>query len=86
MYTLDIERNIMNKIIIDRLGRIVIPVSMRRSLDLKEGSQLDISLDNDRIVISRSSALCRICYTKITVPNEFCICEKCMCEIKKSGI
>ena len=76
----------MNKIVIDKLGRIVIPVSMRRSLDLKEGSELDISLDNDKIVLCRSSSLCKICYTKLMIPNEFCICEKCICKIKKNDI
>jgi len=76
----------MKKVAIDKLGRMVIPVSIRRSLDLQEGSELDVSLDNDRIILCRSSSLCKICYTKITIANEFCVCERCIRKIKNSDI
>lgn len=76
----------MKKVAIDKLGRMVIPVSIRRSLGLQEGSELDVSLDNDRIILCRSSSLCKICYTKITITNEFCVCERCIRKIKKSDI
>ncbi|HEU4866850.1 MAG TPA: AbrB/MazE/SpoVT family DNA-binding domain-containing protein, partial [Actinomycetota bacterium] len=37
---------------LDVLGRIVIPAEIRKSLDLKEGGVLDISLEEDRIILT----------------------------------
>jgi len=38
---------------IDELGRIVIPIDIRKRLSIKDNDTLEIGLDNDRIVISR---------------------------------
>ena len=36
---------------IDELGRVVIPKEMRRSLKLKPGDSIDISVVNDKITL-----------------------------------
>lgn len=46
---------------LDVLGRIVIPAEIRRSLDLKEGGVLDISLEEDRIVLTPRQDSCVFC-------------------------
>ena len=38
---------------IDKLGRIVIPVEMRRTMDLPVGSKAEIWVDGDTIMIRR---------------------------------
>lgn len=38
---------------IDDLGRIVIPKEIRRSLAIKEGDPLEISLENNKICLER---------------------------------
>lgn len=39
---------------IDDLGRITIPMEMRRNLGINDGDMLDISSDGDGIVLSKS--------------------------------
>lgn len=43
---------------LDVLGRIVIPAEIRKSLDLKEGGVLDISLEEDRIILTPRQDSC----------------------------
>ena len=40
--------------IIDNLGRVVIPIGMRKQLDLEEGSKVNIELKDDSIIIKNS--------------------------------
>ena len=46
---------------IDDLGRVVIPVEMRRVLDMGEREALSISLENNAIVLRRAHAGCVFC-------------------------
>lgn len=41
---------------IDDLGRIVIPAETRRLFNIREGDQLAISVDGDRIVLNKLEA------------------------------
>lgn len=38
---------------VDSLGRIVLPMELRKSMRLREGTQLELSLDNDKIVLTK---------------------------------
>lgn len=40
---------------IDDLGRIVIPKEIRKSLGLKEGTPMEVFIDNDGVVFKRYS-------------------------------
>ena len=40
--------------IIDNLGRVVIPIGIRKQLDLEEGSKVNIELKDDSIIIKNS--------------------------------
>lgn len=42
---------------IDSLGRIVVPKEIRKNLGIKEGDNLEIFLEEDKIVLSKSSSL-----------------------------
>ncbi len=46
---------------IDELGRVVIPVEMRRALDIGEKEELAISVENSAIVLRRARAGCVFC-------------------------
>lgn len=46
---------------LDVLGRIVIPAEIRKSLDLKEGAVLEISLEEERIILSPRQDSCVFC-------------------------
>jgi AbrB family transcriptional regulator, transcriptional pleiotropic regulator of transition state genes len=46
---------------VDELGRIVLPVEMRRALGLAAGDEVDISLDDKAIVMRKVEARCTFC-------------------------
>ena len=48
---------------IDHLGRIVIPVELRRVLGIAEGDYVGFSADGDRIVIEKMEERCTFCGT-----------------------
>ncbi|MFZ3578508.1 AbrB/MazE/SpoVT family DNA-binding domain-containing protein [Virgibacillus sp. DJP39] len=38
---------------VDELGRIVIPIELRRTLDIHEKDSLEIYVDNDKIILNK---------------------------------
>ena len=46
---------------VDELGRIVLPVEIRRALGLATGDELDISLDEGTVVMRKVEARCTFC-------------------------
>lgn len=46
---------------LDELGRVVIPVEMRRQLNISEKDALEISLEDEAIVIRRHHLECIFC-------------------------
>ncbi|MFO7300292.1 MAG: AbrB/MazE/SpoVT family DNA-binding domain-containing protein [Actinomycetes bacterium] len=46
---------------IDDLGRIVIPAETRRMFNIREGDHLYISVDGNRIVLTKMTDTCTFC-------------------------
>jgi transcriptional pleiotropic regulator of transition state genes len=46
---------------IDELGRVVVPSELRRIIRLREGDELEISLDGDRIILQKRQDVCLFC-------------------------
>jgi len=46
---------------IDRLGRIVVPIEFRRALGIADHDLVEISLDANRIVLTRVERTCVFC-------------------------
>ena len=46
---------------VDELGRIVLPIELRRTLDIAERDELEIYMDNDRIVLQKFEPSCVFC-------------------------
>ncbi|MEO6120935.1 MAG: AbrB/MazE/SpoVT family DNA-binding domain-containing protein [Acidimicrobiales bacterium] len=46
---------------VDDLGRIVLPIEMRRRLAIKPGDALDIAVDGSAIVLRKIEARCVFC-------------------------
>ena len=46
---------------VDDLGRVVLPVEMRRALGLNAGDEVDISLDDGTVVLRKVEARCTFC-------------------------
>ncbi|UYW68494.1 AbrB/MazE/SpoVT family DNA-binding domain-containing protein [Bacillus cereus] len=43
---------------VDELGRVVIPVELRRTLGIAEGAALDIHVDGENVVLSKQEKSC----------------------------
>ena len=46
---------------VDELGRIVLPIELRRTLDIAERDELEISMENDRIILQKFEPACIFC-------------------------
>lgn len=46
---------------VDDLGRIVLPIEMRRILDIAERDELEIYMENDRIILQKYEPACIFC-------------------------
>ena len=69
---------------IDELGRIVLPIEIRRSLDINVKDPVEIFIDNERIILQKYSPSCIFCgdADNIVFFNGKRICAKCLEEIK----
>ena len=46
---------------VDELGRIVLPIELRRTLDIAERDPLEIYVDEDRIILKKYMPACLFC-------------------------
>ena len=69
---------------VDELGRIVIPVEIRKILDIKERDNLGIYLENNNISIKKQEPYCVFCNSNIDLECllEKHICKKCIKKLK----
>ena len=46
---------------VDELGRVVIPIELRRTLEIEEHDPLEIAMEEDRIVLRKYQPTCIFC-------------------------
>lgn len=46
---------------VDNLGRIVLPIELRRSMDIAERDEMEIYMENDRIILQKYEMVCTFC-------------------------
>ena len=70
---------------VDELGRIVLPIELRRTLDIGEKDALEIYVDGDSIVLKKYAPSCVFCNDTngISMYKGKNICAACMRELKK---
>jgi transcriptional pleiotropic regulator of transition state genes len=72
---------------VDDLGRVVIPVELRRTLKISEGEALEIYVDSDRVIFKKYEPSCSCVFcgnaddTKIFRGKN--ICPDCYAELAK---
>lgn len=68
---------------IDELGRIVLPSELRRVFGIREGEELEISVEGERVILQKRGDLCIFCGAD--APSiEYMgrrICESCASEL-----
>lgn len=70
---------------IDELGRIVLPIELRRNFDIGEKDALEIYVDQDMIILKKFSRSCVFCGNSNDV-IEFKgknICLDCLAQLRK---
>jgi transcriptional pleiotropic regulator of transition state genes len=70
---------------VDELGRIVIPMELRRTLDIGEKDALEIYVDGEQIILKKYEPACIFCGNAKDVTNYKGknICKVCINDIKK---
>ena len=69
---------------VDELGRIVLPIEMRRTLDIAEKDALEIYVEGSSVILKKYKPSCIFCDTAKDVA-EFKgknVCPKCLKEMK----
>ena len=67
----------------DKLGRVVIPIDIRKALNIDENKRMRISLHNGAVFLIPEGASCRIC-ARPAQDTKFMLCASCIAEIKNS--
>ena len=73
-----------NKGKIDNLGRIVIPKTIRKALDIDHNDDISMYVENNELIITKGFKNCDICGNKnvdVQIKNKF-LCSRCIKTIK----
>ncbi len=70
---------------VDDLGRIVIPMELRRTLGINVKDPLSISTEGEKIILQKHHDACVICGSQeeISEVKGRSVCDSCIKEIKK---
>lgn len=71
---------------VDELGRIVLSIELRRTLDISEKDALEIYVDGSAIVLKKYRPSCIFCDSSrdLMVYKEKNICPRCLKELRKN--
>ena len=69
---------------VDDLGRIVLPIELRRVLDISERDELEIYMENDRIILQKFEPACVFCgsFRNLISFRRKNVCSEC---VRKMG-
>ena len=69
---------------VDELGRIVLPIELRRTYDLAVKGAVEIYTEDDKIILKKFQRTCIFCGSKEQVVEfkDKSVCTECMNELK----
>ena len=69
---------------VDDLGRIVLPIELRRTLDIAERDELEIFMEGDRIVLQKYESACIFCSSARSISSFFGknVCGECVRKLR----
>jgi transcriptional pleiotropic regulator of transition state genes len=69
---------------VDELGRIVLPMELRRTLNIQKEDPIEIFVDGESIILRKYEPACIFCGDAVEVTNirGKNICRKCLDELK----
>ena len=70
---------------VDELGRIVLPIELRRTLDIAERDSLEIYVDGSQIILKKYEPACIFCGSNDDIKQIHGrnVCGSCLAEMKK---
>lgn len=70
---------------LDELGRVVLPIELRRTFGLEEKDPVEIFIDDEYIMLKKYQPACIFCgqAKNVTQHKGKNICEKCLEELKE---
>jgi transcriptional pleiotropic regulator of transition state genes len=71
---------------VDELGRVVLPIELRRNLGIGDRDSLEIYVDGDSIILTKYAPACVFCgsLTAVTTYREKSVCQECLNGLQKS--
>ena len=71
---------------VDELGRIVLPIELRRTLDIAEKDSLEIYVDDDSIILRKYQPACIFCDNArdIVVYRGKNVCKDCIKSLEET--
>ncbi len=71
---------------VDELGRVVIPIELRRTLDIEEKDSLEIYVDGEKIILRKYEPACVFCGNANEVRNfrGKNVCRDCLAEMSQA--
>ena len=68
---------------IDNLGRITLPIELRKTLDMACGDPLEIYTEGNSVILRKHESSCVFCGNnrKVTIYKDKCICDNCRREL-----
>ncbi len=72
---------------VDELGRVVIPVELRKTMEINKKDPMEIYVDEDNIILRKYQPTCIFCgeAENITVFKEKNICKNCLDSMQHSA-
>ena len=70
---------------VDELGRIVLPIEIRKTLDIQQKDAIEIFTDEDRIILQKYQPACLFCgqMENVVYFNGKRICSACIEKLKE---
>ena len=69
---------------VDELGRVVIPIELRRTMEIEEKDPLEIYVDGDKIILRKHEPACLFCASAENIEHYKGrnICQSCISAMK----
>lgn len=65
---------------IDQLGRLVLPIELRKTIGINQGEPVEIYVEQDAVILKKYKASCIFCESKDNLIDYMgkCICRECL--------
>ena len=72
---------------VDELGRIVLPIELRRTLDIAERDPLEIYVDGSSIILNKYQPACIFCDSgrSVSLFKGKSVCARCLRQLRESS-